>query len=527
MFCRILKKLSQTQEVKMARQIFQWLVVAKRPLTTEELREAVTIDPSKSGLDTSSLVNDMNQALACCGCFVVIDEEQETVHLAHHSIQRYLLSDPSDSTLAGYHVKSSDAEICAGEACVAYLNFDIFDRGIAKAPVQGTKIANIPTAITNHMITRNKLAVKIMALSLLANSTKDKKKMNSIIQRQLERTAHQSTQDHPFLAYASKWWIWHTKSLEHRNKRLWNMWCRLLTDESARVEKIWDPQSRPGHGLDKGILDWAMQNHHFALMKYMLFTSGRTSSQKEELVKSIVPMMVRNEERDFLNDFLSELSENTIVAFNYFYDKAQVFLLALWLGQLKIIRHYVGNGVSQSLFRYIRLSELHEAGIILRRQRFEIQKLNELAPLTDATMLDKWTPLSVAAASNQVHVVGYIISKSTDVLDLRQALLVSAAYNHTHLARSVLHQSDKLRIEEKVVFQHFFDVNDRDKNGWTALMYATAFSNLALIEQLLERGATFQNGIYNTSVGGWLTPIIIADITSRVDVRRLLVRSPN
>ena len=52
-FDRILRKLSETEEAEpeLARQIYNWLAVAKRPLTLEELREAVAINPSKSDLD--------------------------------------------------------------------------------------------------------------------------------------------------------------------------------------------------------------------------------------------------------------------------------------------------------------------------------------------------------------------------------------------------------------------------------------------------------------------------------------------
>jgi len=83
----------------------------------EELREAIGIEPGQTDLVAARLVNNMRQALACCGSLVTVDEEQRTVHFAHHSIKQHLISEPTEDALAQYHISMPEAELEAGQIC--------------------------------------------------------------------------------------------------------------------------------------------------------------------------------------------------------------------------------------------------------------------------------------------------------------------------------------------------------------------------------------------------------------------------
>ncbi|MCJ1319882.1 hypothetical protein MMC15_005218 [Xylographa vitiligo] len=124
-FERILRSLLQTNDIKFASRIFNWLAVAKRPLMLEELREAIAIQPRKTEFDAAYLVNDITQTLICCGCLVFVDEEQETVHFTRHSVKQYLLQRSSDPLPSDYHVEIEVADTYAGEICITYLSFDV------------------------------------------------------------------------------------------------------------------------------------------------------------------------------------------------------------------------------------------------------------------------------------------------------------------------------------------------------------------------------------------------------------------
>ena len=530
-FSRILEKLSQTQETRFARQIFEWLAVAKRPLTTEELREAVAIDPLKSDLDASNLVNDMTQSFSCCGCFILVDEEQETVHFTHHSVRHYLLSEALDLALADYHVDLTVAEKYAGEACIAYLNFGIFDRRVAKAPAQGTKLANIPSAIAHHMIPKNKVATEIAALSLLANQRMDQKTLNVAVQQQLEGVAYQSPRHNHFLAYASKWWIWHTKRLDYRNKRLWNMWSHLFTDNTGKAEKIWDPQHWAGYGFDEGMLHWAAMNNHNALLEYMLVSGSINDPKVYNLVLDVVVRKAKSNEWDFSKIFLERLSTHQ----DYDDVRTMLLVLAAWHGKVEVIQYCLSYGAH--LYKTHDMSVLRSLRVTLEAPRFASRKLEELFAYKNRDILCRWSPLSIAAAGGHIDVTEFIISRpsSKEILFakrpyLPEALLVSAAYNQSELAcgllniwgkdRRFISDDDDTGYEVKV--RRKFNVNYVDNNKWTPLMYAVAHSNVPLIELLLNFRAAYGKG---DEVGDQnvITPVRIASLTGRDDIRQFLL----
>jgi len=63
-----------------------WLVKAKRALTLDELRVAVSIEENRYELDELDFPH-WTTLLYVCGGLVVIDEKSNTVHLAHSTIQ--------------------------------------------------------------------------------------------------------------------------------------------------------------------------------------------------------------------------------------------------------------------------------------------------------------------------------------------------------------------------------------------------------------------------------------------------------
>lgn len=71
--------------------VFQLVVAAFRPLTVDELQEALSVFPGNTTWNPAHSLNDIYSALACCGSLVSIDEEALTVKLVHHSVKQFLL----------------------------------------------------------------------------------------------------------------------------------------------------------------------------------------------------------------------------------------------------------------------------------------------------------------------------------------------------------------------------------------------------------------------------------------------------
>ncbi|EWZ77527.1 hypothetical protein FOWG_18068 [Fusarium oxysporum f. sp. lycopersici MN25] len=74
------------------RRTLELLTAACRPLTTDELLEALSVVPGDPDWNPSRMLNDVYAALACCGSLVMVDEETLSVKLIHHNVKQFLLS---------------------------------------------------------------------------------------------------------------------------------------------------------------------------------------------------------------------------------------------------------------------------------------------------------------------------------------------------------------------------------------------------------------------------------------------------
>ncbi len=76
---------------KIAKKIFPWVAIARRPIILEEIREAIGVEPLQQHSNPERLVNDMRQIVSWCGNLVVLDEQDETVQFTHQTVKMYLL----------------------------------------------------------------------------------------------------------------------------------------------------------------------------------------------------------------------------------------------------------------------------------------------------------------------------------------------------------------------------------------------------------------------------------------------------
>lgn len=100
---------------ELALSVFSWLVKAKRKLTVEEIREAVSITLDASGLDARDLP-DQSILLDACAGLVKIDKNG-AARFTHYTIQEYILKNS---------ILPADTNFKIAAACASYLLFDDF-----------------------------------------------------------------------------------------------------------------------------------------------------------------------------------------------------------------------------------------------------------------------------------------------------------------------------------------------------------------------------------------------------------------
>ena len=277
MFERILSRSTETNDIDLGKQIFRWVSVAKRPLTVEELREAMAIRPLQQVWDDSTCMNDMKKAVACCGNLIFIEEEQQTVHFTHSSVKQYLLSSAVQESISKYHVDLEKADEDAGAICVTYLNFPVFNRQVARTTGRGVSTTGITSTVIQNSLpigqSGNKIALRFLRL-------KQDKKSGKSVNRLLEQVAgdtevyrqQQTLRHYSFRPYATQFWLEHTKQgISPESKQLWGLWCNLIMEASWRDTLSGLPWT--SHDLKKRapkVIQWIVEQNHCSLAQLFI-----------------------------------------------------------------------------------------------------------------------------------------------------------------------------------------------------------------------------------------------------------------
>ena len=246
---RILRRLRDTglTDPLMGKKVFEIVSAARRPLTLEELREAISIDPGDTKWTTAKLVNDMMKALDCCGSLVVVDEELSTVHFAHSSVKRHLENSPNPLDIPEYHVRPTIADTLLGRIIVTYLNLDVLQKRVVNA------INALQSSATTHnasTILRAGLPHGNFVSTLAQRLLKNRKIAGYDVGRDMERVAGftrepsvHSQQANSFLSYAQKHWLSHTQFFVNgRPSESYTLWARLIDGDVPTLELPYTPE---------------------------------------------------------------------------------------------------------------------------------------------------------------------------------------------------------------------------------------------------------------------------------------------
>ncbi|KAF2804460.1 uncharacterized protein BDZ99DRAFT_452051 [Mytilinidion resinicola] len=143
-FARILQKSGRSDPALQAKTL-QLVLAAYRPLTTDELREALSVVPGDATWDPSRVLNDVYSALACCGCLLAVDEEEFTVRVVHHSVKQYIL----DGLDGVKHMSFSleEAQKTLADTVVTYLGYGVFRTELSRVKVHPMVAQSAPSKI--------------------------------------------------------------------------------------------------------------------------------------------------------------------------------------------------------------------------------------------------------------------------------------------------------------------------------------------------------------------------------------------
>jgi ankyrin repeat protein len=108
----------------LAHRILGWIVHAKRPLSTAELRHALAVKLRTAKLDEDYLLSVQHIKSVCAG-LVTADEESGIIRLVHYTTQEYFAQKRAT------WFPDTHADIT--KVCVTYLTFDVFGTGFCSS----------------------------------------------------------------------------------------------------------------------------------------------------------------------------------------------------------------------------------------------------------------------------------------------------------------------------------------------------------------------------------------------------------
>ncbi|MCJ1461962.1 hypothetical protein MMC07_000562 [Pseudocyphellaria aurata] len=549
-FNRILRKLqhSDAADPQFSRKIFNMLAAAQRPLTLEELREAVSIRPGVTSWDASKIVNDMLRSLLdSCGSLVAIDEEYLTVHFAHHSVKQHLLSKPSCSEMMEYHVDIQEADLYLGDVTVTYLNLGGFDRQLAKAESTKTwQSRHFPSAILGGSLPRSNIANRL-AVRLLKNRegpTLDIHSQLKVAAGIVDRSEDQHQLAHSFLQYAQDYWLFHTRAFRTTRVPGYHLWQCLIDENFDKIIDLpWAPEN--WHDLGDKYMTWIMQNEHWALIKQ---TVARIAVKEQVHPTNKHFLKFLEKKRENINAQDTDF-EGTIFLASYLLsqgsdkDKGETSLkAAVRAGHEEMARLLLQNGVDVNAAGGKDGTALQVASFFGRQDMAKLLIENG-ADVNIESRNHHGTALQAASEGGHEDIVRLLLKNGANVNieneSFGSALRAASYRGHGQIASLLLekdanvntlngHLGSALQTAShcghedivRLLLENGANVNNQSEDCGTALQAASAYGHARIVSLLLEKGANV-----NIEIGYGGTALQAASEAGHENIVRLLLEN--
>lgn len=548
-----MRRLKNQKHASQTINIFKWVTGARRALTTNELREASTIQPNQAYLDVGSLSNDIVKDIVDCGGLVYIDGEELTVHLVHHSVKQHLLSVPTDEALSVFHFDEPRLNHELGLLCLTYVNYNDFRRQLVKAKNDAGALVD-PVRIAEHAICNDGSLTRRIARQLLHGRTLAKPMSRQDLDRQLQDIAGVTEasrveaelkhRQFPFREYARVYWINHARSIQpETDQKAWHLFRNCMQTPELPVERAWEGletrivYERVGGKVlskcftekDLRALAWAIENDNIAILRYAFprttIPNSMSISDAEfyqglmfDLIKKVIPPG----RKDFATAICQSLTN-----FRTDYGDIRcvyrcILLLATAFGLPEATNWALDRTTSNPIIAW-EYEEIQMSGMELPRQPDETRKwlgqtdTRERPMIACSELRIAWSYLGLAIAFNHIEAFKILLRRFQEDHHLTlDSLAVAIIYERREMETLILDRlPEASKPHSKVFAPHSRCVflalrhgqedialrilrcginhNAVDENGDT-LLRCTIFSEaLEVFQELLSWGANLRS----------------------------------
>lgn len=256
------------RQIFLRQRILSWILGAKRPLTLQELQEAISIDPNDKYWDKSKIPTDTDgrRFLESRGALASFDDTDTTVRLTHHTVAQYLHKIVFvDGTSENFLL----------DICLTYLNFHDFETQVTLAPKERSVIKwDSPAQSPFYPI------VQLLGISrgvydfvLRLSSRSDRGNLPDVDYGEILKNFRRETPSVPYdgkyrlLGYVRRYWIWHASQVDDTNTQRWAILRRVVFEHHLPFEfRPWDSIQRPQNLPYLPVFIWALEATHKPLI---------------------------------------------------------------------------------------------------------------------------------------------------------------------------------------------------------------------------------------------------------------------
>lgn len=250
--------------------IFWYLAVAKRPLTLDELGEALSVEPCQPWFMPDRLVNNTKGIVRWCHGLIALHDLDDTLQFAHSSVKDFFCSSETERViLQGFHFREEEANRRFGEVCITYLNFNDFKTQLVKASSPRPQAFLEPMMVADHALSTGSPGIVLDKVrDLMRKRSKSTAATSRLLLPQvIDRASQVATRDYQFLQYASEFWLSHTKEFSPDQGRMWTLFQTLAEQRypalsGPRGSMLWYPDDRA-----EALRDYMFSHQHQALFR--------------------------------------------------------------------------------------------------------------------------------------------------------------------------------------------------------------------------------------------------------------------
>ena len=272
--------------------LLRYCGVTKRPLTTDEFRELLSVEVGQKFLDIGQMVHDVGEVVGDTGGLMYVDEEEETIHYVHHSIRSYLFNPDQERD----DFRETQIDLHLGFLSMTYLNYDDFKRGMVRSrpdlksessmaiPPMGLGVASISASSS----TATRIAQKLLQNRRLQqpNSRKDLERMVRDVGSANHPVTKQELQ-YRFMDYAKSHWLDHLREMTPDSDfRMWQLFHELVNSKNGLIDTPWTAGlgfSSATVDLHNQIVRWALDHDKLGLLMHEVIYEIDAISENSQL----------------------------------------------------------------------------------------------------------------------------------------------------------------------------------------------------------------------------------------------------